>query len=143
MFNCRHYLKGSLLLGLALSLMGCSSATLVSITITPTAEFFGGPGLSAQFTAIGTFAQGNHPHSTQDITDQVTWASNAPQVASISNTGLATSGGNTGTTTITASMNGFYGLIRATASATVCAAGQTPSSAGCTSPSGSGGSGGM
>lgn len=133
MFNCR-YLKGSLLLGLALSVMGCSSPSLVSIQITPTAEYFGGPGLSAQFTAVGTFAQGDHPKTTQDITSQVTWASNAPAVASISTTGVATSGLATGTTTITASMNGFTGLIRATASATVCAAGQIPSSAGCTAP---------
>lgn len=133
MFNCR-YLKGFLLLGLALSLMGCSSPSLVSIQITPTAEYFGGPGLSAQFTAVGTFAQGDHPKTTQDITSQVTWASNAPAVASISTSGVATSGLATGTTTITASMNGFTGLIRATASATVCAAGQIPSSAGCTAP---------
>lgn len=133
MFNCR-YLKGFLLLGLALSLMGCSSPSLVSIQITPTAEYFGGPGLSAQFTAVGTFAQGDHPKTSQDITSQVTWASNAPAVASISTSGVATSGLATGTTTITASMNGFTGLIRATASATVCAAGQIPSSAGCTAP---------
>lgn len=133
MFNCR-YLKGFLLLGLALSLMGCSSPSLVSIQITPTAEYFGGPGLSAQFTAVGTFAQGDHPKTTQDITSQVTWASNAPAVASISTNGVATSGLATGTTTITASMNGFTGLIRATASATVCAAGQIPSSLGCTAP---------
>jgi hypothetical protein len=141
MFNCR-YLKGSLLLGLTLSLMGCSNPSLVGITITPNAEFFGGPGLSAQFTAIGTFAQGNHPKTTQDITDQVTWASNAPAVASINTKGLVTSGLATGTTNITASMNGFTGLIHANATATVCAAGQIPSSAGCTTPS-SGSGGGM
>lgn len=137
MFNCR-YLKGFPLLGLTLSLMGCNSPELVSITITPTAEYFGGPGLSAQFTAIGTFAQGDHSKTAQDITDQVTWASNAPQVATISDTGLVTSGSATGTSTLTASMNGFTGLIHAFASATVCAAGQIPSSSGCTSPSSGG-----
>lgn len=140
MFDCR-YLKGSLLLGLVLSLMGCSSASLVSIQITPTAEYFGGAGLTAQFTAIGTFAQGNHPKTTQDITSQVTWASNAPQVATISSTGLVTSGIATGTSSITASMNGFTGLIHAFASATVCAANQIPSNQGCTAPPA--GSGGM
>lgn len=142
MFNCR-YLRGSLLLGLALSLMGCSSPSLVSIQITPTAEYFGGPGLSAQFTALGTYAHGNHPMTTQDITSQVTWASNAPAVATISTTGVVTSGIATGTSNITASMNGFTGLIRANATATVCAAGQIPSSAGCTTPSSGSGSGGM
>ena len=141
MFDCR-YIKGALFAGLALSLMGCSNPTLVSIKITPNAEYFGGPGLSAQFTAIGTFAQGNHPKTTQDITDQVTWASNAPAVATISNRGVVTSGIATGSSNITASMNGFTGLIQANASAVVCSAGQIPTSTGCTTPSSGSGSGG-
>jgi FtsP/CotA-like multicopper oxidase with cupredoxin domain len=116
----RRYLKGSLLLGLALSLMGCSSPSLVSIKITPTAEYFGAPGLSAQFTAIGTFQQGNHPATTRDITNEVTWKSNATAVATITNTGVATSGPAIGSTAITATMNGFTGLIIANATAVEC-----------------------
>jgi hypothetical protein len=116
----RRYLKGSLFLGLALSLMGCSSPSLVSIQITPNAEYFGGPGLTAQYTAIGTFNQGNHPKTTRDITNEVTWKSNASAVATVSNTGMATSGFATGSTAITASMNGFTGLITANATAVVC-----------------------
>jgi hypothetical protein len=133
----RRYLQGALLLGLALSLMGCDSPTLVSIAITPTAQYFTlNAGLTAQFTAIGTFDQGNHPKTTQDITDEVTWKSNSPGMVTISSTGLATTTGQEyGSSVISASMNGFTGLITATATANVCAAGQTVSSSGCTTAS--------
>ncbi|MGC2162360.1 MAG: hypothetical protein WA634_10650 [Silvibacterium sp.] len=114
------YLQGSLLLGLGLLLAGCSSPSLVSIQVTPTTQFFGGPGLSAQLTAIGTYQQGNHPPTKQDITDLVTWKSNATAVATISSTGVVTSGSGTGSTAITASMNGFTGLVTATSNVTVC-----------------------
>jgi hypothetical protein len=129
----RRYLAGSLLLGLALTLMGCDSPSLVSITITPTAAYFSdNAGLTRQFTAIGTFAQGNHPKTTQDITDEVTWSSDATGVATISTTGLVTTTGtDIGTADIIATMNGFTGLIRATATAEVCAPGATVSSTGC------------
>ena len=134
----RRYLKGSLILGFALSLMGCSSPSLVSIQITPSAEYFGGAGLTAQYTAIGTFDQGNHPKTTQDITSEVTWKSNAAAVATISSTGLVTSGFGIGQSNITASMNGFTGLIVANATAEVCPLGYTPTSTGCIPPSNSG-----
>lgn len=137
----RRYLKSSLLLGLALSLMGCSSPSLVSIQITPNAEYFGGAGLTAQFTAIGTFTQGNHPKTTQDITNQVTWASNAVAVATISSTGLVTSGAGIGQSNITASMNGFTGLIVANALAEVCPPNDTPTSTGCVAPTSGSGTG--
>jgi len=117
----RRYLKASLFLSFALLLAGCGSPSLVSIQITPTAEYFGAPGLTAQFTAIGTYEQGNHPASHRDITDLVTWKSNAPGVATISATGLATSGVDLGSTAITATMNGFTGLITANATVVVCA----------------------
>lgn len=116
----RRCLKGFLVVAIALSLAGCASPGLVSIKITPNAEYFGGPGLSAQFTAIGTYEQGNHPPTTRDITSLVTWKSNAPAVATISSTGIATSGNNLGSTAITASMNGFTGLITANATVVVC-----------------------
>lgn len=137
MFASR-YLKGSLILALALSLAGCASPSLVSIAITPTTQYFGySSGLTVQFTAIGTFAQGNHPKSTRDITNEVTWKSNTPDIATVSSTGLVTTTGAAyGNTTITASMNGFGGLITANTSVNVCAPGQTLSSTGtgCTTP---------
>lgn len=119
MFGGR-YLTGSLFLGLALLLAGCSSPSLVSISISPTTEYFGGPGLTAQFTATGTYDEGDHPKTTRDITSEVTWKSNAPAVATISSTGVATSGLGEGSTAITATMNGFTGLITANATVVVC-----------------------
>lgn len=106
-----RYLKGSLFLGLVLSLCGCASPSLVGITISPSALFMGGPGAQGQLTAIGTFDQGNHPKITRDITDQVTWKSNAADVATVSSTGLVTATNIGGSTLVTASMNGFTGLI--------------------------------
>jgi hypothetical protein len=132
-----RYLAGSLLFGLALTLMGCDSPSLVAITITPNIQVFSfNAGLTAQFTATGTFDQGNHPKTTQNITDEVTWASSSPQVATISSSGLVTSTGIAyGTTNITASMNGFTGLITANATAAVCPLGDTVTSSGCQTPS--------
>ncbi|HTV04107.1 MAG TPA: Ig-like domain-containing protein [Acidobacteriaceae bacterium] len=143
MFDRRYLnLKGLLLVGLALSLGGCDSPTLVSITITPTVQYFSwsaSGGLSTQFTAIGTFDQGNHPKTTQDITNEVTWKSNAPQVATVSSTGLVTTTGTAyGGSNITASMNGFTGLIIANATADVCPPGQVASSTGCSTSTTSG-----
>jgi Bacterial Ig-like domain (group 2) len=133
----RRYLKGFLLAGLALLLGGCSSPSLVSIAVTPTAQYFSyGAGLQVQFTAIGTFAQGNHPKTTQDITGEVTWKSNTPGIATISSGGLVTTTGvDYGTSIITASMNGFTGLISAQATANVCPPNYTVTSSGCTAPS--------
>lgn len=129
----RRYLKGFLLVGLALSLVGCDSPSLVSIQITPTAAFFSdNAGLTRQFTAIGTFDQGNHPKTTQDITSEVTWSSDATGVATVSSTGLVTTTGvDIGTADITASMNGFTGLIRANATAEVCTPGSSVTNTGC------------
>lgn len=128
----RRYLAGSLIVGLVLFLSGCANSSLVGMQITPTTELINGVGITVQYTAIGTFAQGNHPRTTQDITNEVTWKSNAPQVASISSTGLLTSVGQAyGNTIITASMNGFTGLITATANAVVCPIGYKASASGC------------
>lgn len=104
----------------ALLLAGCGSAGLTSIQITPTAEYFGGPGLTAQLTAIGAYNLGDHPTSHRDITNLVTWKSNAVAVATVSSTGVVISGNNVGKTDITASMNGFGGLVVAHATVYVC-----------------------
>jgi hypothetical protein len=65
---------------------------LVSITVQPNIENFGAadPTLNVQLRAIGSYI---HPPVTKDITDQVTWASNTPEVAIVSSTGLLTPGG--------------------------------------------------
>ena len=46
-------------------------------------------GAQIQFKAYGHFA---HPMETRDITDQVEWASDIPDVATVDSHGLATSG---------------------------------------------------
>src|SRR3954447_20475378 len=105
--------------GLALLLGGCGSNTDVStIQITPATQGLAA-GQTAQFTATGIITHGKHPPSTQDVTSLVTWSSNAPAIASISSTGLAT-GVSAGTATLTASM---AGAISATASVTVTGGG--------------------
>jgi hypothetical protein len=67
-----------------------SAATLVSIAVTPPTPGIA-LGTNQQFAATGTYTD----NSTQDLTTQVTWSSDSPSVASISNAtasqGLATS----------------------------------------------------
>jgi hypothetical protein len=79
---------------------GLTNLALVSIAVSP-----GNPelavGVTGQFTAKGTFADG----STGDITDLVTWASATPSAATISDTGVAAALA-PGTTAITASLAG-------------------------------------
>ena len=79
-----------------------TNVALVSIAVSP-----GNPelpvGVSGQFTATGTYADG----STADITGLVTWASATPSVATISGTGVATALA-PGTSAITASLDGRH-----------------------------------
>jgi hypothetical protein len=82
-------------------------ATLDSVEVTPTASF-AASGTTVQFTATGVFSDG----STQDLTDQVTWFTSAPAVATVSNAagsqGLATAG-NVGSATILATFSAISG----------------------------------
>jgi hypothetical protein len=65
---------------------------LVSLTVVPSVENFGliDPSLNVQLRALGTYI---HPPVTKDITDQVTWASDTPEVAVVNSTGLLSPGG--------------------------------------------------
>src|SRR3954454_15966834 len=105
--------------GVCLALAGCGSNTDVStIQITPVSQSLAS-GQTAQFSATGIITHGQHPSSTQDVTAMVTWASNAPAIATISATGVAT-GVSAGTATLTASMPG---AIAASATITVTGGG--------------------
>jgi uncharacterized protein YjdB len=118
-----------LIAALLLPLAGCSNPLAVSISVSPTTQSIGA-GQTAQFTATGVFGHGNHPSSTEDLTNSATWTSSAPGVATISASGVAT-GVSAGTTTITASINGFTGLVSASATLMVTGSsggGGTPSS---------------
>jgi hypothetical protein len=70
-----------------------TDASLVSIEVSPAAPNVAN-GLTQQFTATGLYSD----DSTQDLTAQVTWASSNPAVATVSDHGLATTGGAGGTT---------------------------------------------
>jgi trimeric autotransporter adhesin len=99
--------------GMSASLQfAATPATLISLQVTPSMPSIAN-GLSTQMTAMGTFSD----HTTQNLTDQVTWSIANSAVATISNAtgsnGLlntatlgstavtATSGSVTGSTTIT------------------------------------------
>jgi Divergent InlB B-repeat domain/Bacterial Ig-like domain (group 2) len=72
---------------------------LVGITVQPATETFGAAnipvsadaGLSVQLRALGSYA---HPPVTKDITDQVTWTSNTPNMVTVNSTGLIVATGN-------------------------------------------------
>jgi hypothetical protein len=79
---------------LLLSFSSCAhDQELVGITIQPPIENFGASnipvnfdaGLNVQLRALGSYI---HPPVTKDITDQVTWASNTPDMVSVNSTGL-------------------------------------------------------
>ncbi|MGD1076691.1 MAG: Ig-like domain-containing protein [Candidatus Sulfotelmatobacter sp.] len=81
---------------LFLILSSCGhSQELVSIAVQPTSETFGASttpvidnaGAQVQLRALGTYV---HPPVTKDITSQVTWTSNTPQMATVDSAGLLT-----------------------------------------------------
>jgi hypothetical protein len=83
-----------------LSVSSCGNKQeLTSISIQPGVETFGASnipvvddtGLNVQLRALGTYV---HPPVTKDITDQVVWASNTPQMVTVTSTGLITVTGN-------------------------------------------------
>jgi hypothetical protein len=71
---------------------------LTSISVQPKTEDFGAAnipvsadaGLNVQLRALGSYI---HPPVTKDITGQVTWNSNTPDMVTVSSTGLATATG--------------------------------------------------
>ncbi|HMD77865.1 MAG TPA: hypothetical protein VKG86_10875 [Terracidiphilus sp.] len=118
MFN-RFRLGALLLICLVVPFFGCGSATeLDSITVTPATVNFGGVGLTAQLSATGTINHGTHPATTVDVTDQVTWSTGSKDVATVSAAGVVTSTG-PGSIQITASINGFTGLLSSSSTVTV------------------------
>ena len=71
----------------AASLSCARDQQLVSIQVQPDTENFGvaDPALNVQLRALGTYI---HPPVTKDITNQVTWASNTPNMVTVNSTGL-------------------------------------------------------
>jgi len=74
-------------------------------------------GATAQFTAYGTYTEGNHSVRIEDISDQVQWTVPLPELASITTSGLATSSDNyIGTTPIVATIQGEFGVLSSSSS---------------------------
>ena len=107
------------MVALALPFAGCSNPAQVdSITVTPTPPALN-VGATVQLTATGTYNHTSpHPPTTQDVTDTAAWSSSAPSVATVSDTGLVTAV-TAGTATISASMNGFTGIVSGNVTVTV------------------------
>jgi hypothetical protein len=81
------------LAALLVSTLSCAhDQQLESITIAPAAATFQAPdqGLNVQLRALGNYI---HPPVQKDITNQTTWASNTPDLATVSATGLLSPAG--------------------------------------------------
>lgn len=99
---------------LAVLIAGCGKSTTVdSIQVNPSTISLAA-GATAQLTATGSISHGSHPASTVDVTNTANWASSATSVATVSSTGVVTAM-SAGTTTVTASVQGFGGLITSNA----------------------------
>jgi hypothetical protein len=71
-----------------LSLSSCGyNQHLVSIQVVPSGATFNSVGASIVFKAMGTY---EHPPSTKDITDLVTWSVDSQNLVTITNTSLVT-----------------------------------------------------
>ena len=94
--NCKGF-RFVLVFAIVLWAIGLTSCAheqqLTSITVQPKTETFGAAnipvsadtGLNVQLRALGTFI---HPPVTKDITDQVTWNSNTPDMVTVTPAGL-------------------------------------------------------
>jgi hypothetical protein len=115
----RFSFRALLLVAFALPIAGCTnSAQVDAIVVTPTGSALN-VGQTVQLTATGTYTHAApHPATYQDVTASATWTSSAPSVATVSTTGLVTAV-TAGTATISASMNGFTGLVSGNVTVTV------------------------
>lgn len=117
---CRH----RLMLGAVLVLAVVSGAScgherkLVSVAVQPDGATFGTPDPNAQviFTALGTYI---HPPDTRDITDQVTWKTDVPQLITVDKGVVSPTGAGCGIANIYASMKDGGNLVTGSATITV------------------------
>jgi hypothetical protein len=114
----RYCLRALGLICLALPFTGCTSSGIDAITVSPTLTDFDGAGGNVQLTAIATIGHGSHPATYEDVTKQAAWSTPLAEVATVNSSGYVTVVG-LGITPITASINGFTGVV--SGSSTVCA----------------------
>ena len=112
----RSLLGALLITGVLIPITSCiSSPSLTSIVVTPNVVNFGGQGVTSQLTATGTYTRPNHAAVTKDITTQVVWASATPECVTVNATGYIESQQNICSgILVTASMQGFHGIIQGT-----------------------------
>ena len=121
-------LLGALMMASIIPFTSCSSSPgLTSITLTPTgySALLGPCGTQqvvANFTALGNYDRPHHATVTRDITNSVTWYSYDTQLVTMSSGGVMSvvtcaNPGSTfqASTIISASAQGFHGLIQTTA----------------------------
>lgn len=100
---------------------GCLSHSLTGLTVEPaTSSTCLLPGVTANFKAYGTYTEGGHATETKDISDQVTWTTVIPAVATIDASGVVTAV-NPGVTSIIATADGEFGVLSADSSVSVAA----------------------
>ncbi|HEX8816842.1 MAG TPA: hypothetical protein VF753_15195 [Terriglobales bacterium] len=105
----RTWLSMIMLCSVAALILSCGHGQILnSITVQPQTETFGSSttpvdedkGLHVQLMAVGNYL---YPPGTKDLTSQVTWSSNTPQMVTVSPAGVITATGNAcGATIITA-----------------------------------------
>ena len=104
-----------------------TGAVVASITVTLSSSSIN-VGATEQSSAMATYTD----NSTVDVSASVTWASSSPGVATINSNGLASAAG-TGSTTISAALNGLTGnaalTVTAPAAVTLSTIAVTPSTA--------------
>jgi len=129
MFMRNRSLGALLLLGAVIPFTSCAvDPALTSITLTPTgySALLGQCGTQqvvANFTAMGNYTRPGHATVTRDITNSVTWYSYDTQLVTMSPGGVmsvvtcadTSATGFKASTLISASMQGFHGLIQKTA----------------------------
>jgi hypothetical protein len=95
----RKWLGLTFAYGVAIFMPSCGhDQQLVGISIEPSTETFGAAtipvsqdaGLNVQLRALGSYI---HPPVTKDITAQVTWATDTPQMVTVNSTGVLTATG--------------------------------------------------
>ncbi len=116
----RSCLSALLLVGLVVPIIGCGTSMVDSLAVTPASQSIS-VGQTANFTATGTYGHGTHPATTQNVTDQATWTSSAPDVAVVNSPGVIMAQ-SAGTATITATIPGYTGTLSSSAILTVTGA---------------------
>ena len=113
---------------IALSQSCARNQHLTSIQIQPAGATFGAvdPTLYINFKAYGTYI---HPPENKDITDQVTWQSDNPQVDQVSNTGVVSPNLGCGSGNVSATFQDSNNLVVSNSAHVIV---DGPASSGCT-----------